>query len=81
MLLIAYVFGDIWRVARSSMHDLLRLILSCLGFSNFVLLLDCYLARPRCVSLVLAIEKAEQFPRLITVPSSTEASPSSASRS
>jgi hypothetical protein len=39
------------------MQDLLQLILSCLGFSNFLLLLDRDLARPRCVSLVLAIEK------------------------
>jgi hypothetical protein len=39
------------------MQDLLRLILSCLGFSNFLLLLDRDLARPRCVSLVLTTEK------------------------
>jgi hypothetical protein len=57
------------------MQDLLRLILSCLDFSNFLLLLKRDLARPRCVSLVLATEKAEQFLGLITVPSSTEASP------
>jgi hypothetical protein len=63
------------------MQDLLRLILSCLGFSNFLLLLDRDLARPRCVSLVLATKKAEQFPGMITVPSSIEASPPSTSRS
>jgi hypothetical protein len=57
------------------MQDLLRLIQPCLGFSNFLLILDRDLARPRCVSLVLATEKAEQFSRLITVPSSAKASP------
>jgi hypothetical protein len=61
------------------MQNLLRLILSCLGFSNFLLLLDRDLARPRCVSLVLATEKAEKFLGLITVPSSTEVSPPSTS--
>jgi hypothetical protein len=49
--------------------------------SNFLLLLDRDLARPHCVSLVLATEKAEQFSGLIIVPSSTEVSPSSAARS
>jgi hypothetical protein len=55
-LLIFYVLRDIRRVARSSMHDQLRLILSCFGFSNFLLLLDHDLARPCCVSLVFATE-------------------------
>jgi hypothetical protein len=62
------------------MHDLLRLILPCFGFRNFLLLLDRDLTRPRCVSLVLAIEQVEQFPKLITVPSSAKASPPFASR-
>jgi hypothetical protein len=63
------------------MEDLLRLVLPFIGFSDFLLLLDRDLARPRCVTLVLATEKAEQLPGLITEPSSTEASSSSASRS
>jgi hypothetical protein len=63
-----------------SPQHLLRLILSCLGFSNFLLLLDHDLTRPRCMSLVLATEKAEQFFGLITVPSSAKASPPSASQ-
>jgi hypothetical protein len=63
------------------MEDLLRLILLCLGFNDFLLLLDHDLARPRCVTLVLVIEKAKQLPGLITEPSSTEASSSSTSRS
>jgi hypothetical protein len=63
------------------MEDLLRLILSHLSFSNFLLLLDRDLARPCCVTLILTTEKAEQFPGLIAEPSSTEASSSLASRS
>jgi hypothetical protein len=57
------------------MQDLLRLILPCFGFSNFLLLLDRDLARPHCVYHVLATEQAEQFLGLITVPSSAKASP------
>jgi hypothetical protein len=63
------------------MEDLLRLILLLLSFSNFLLLLDCDLEHPRCVTLVITIEKAEQLPGLIAEPSSTEASSSPASRS
>jgi hypothetical protein len=77
--MIAYIFRDIWRVARISMEDLLWLILPCLSFSDFLLLLGRDLARPCCVTVVLAIEKAEQLLGLITIPSSTEASPPSAS--
>jgi hypothetical protein len=57
------------------MQDLLQLILSCFGFSNFLLLLDRDLVRPCRVSLDLTTEQAEQFPRLITVPSSAKTSP------
>jgi predicted permease len=78
-LLIAYILRDIRGVARSSMQDLLRLILPCFGFSNFLLLLNHDLARPCCVSLVLTTEHAEQFAWLITVPSSAKASSPSAS--
>jgi hypothetical protein len=58
------------------MEDLLRLILTCLGFSDVLLLLDRDLACPHCVTLVLTTEKAEELPGLITEPSSTEASSS-----
>ena len=61
------------------MEDLLRLILPRLSFSNFFLLLDRDLARPRCVTLVITTEKAEQLPGLIVEPSSTEVSSSPAS--
>ena len=63
------------------MEDLLQLILLRLSFSNFLLLLDRDLTRPRCVTLVLTTEKTEQLLGLITEPSSTEASSSPASRS
>jgi hypothetical protein len=76
-LLIADVLRDIRGVARSSMQDLLRLVLSCFGFSDFLLLLDRDLARPCGVPLVFA---TEHLLGLITILSSTEASPSSASR-
>jgi hypothetical protein len=44
-LLIAHILRDIRRVTRSSMQDLLRLVLPCFGFSDFLLLLDGDLAR------------------------------------
>jgi hypothetical protein len=80
-LLIAYVFWDVWRITRSSVKDLIRLTLSRLGFSNFLLLLNRDLACPCCVALVLAKKKAVQLSRLIVEPSSTETPSSSASRS
>jgi hypothetical protein len=55
-LLIAHILRDIRRVARSSMLDLLRLILPCFGFSDFLLLLDRDLACPCHVSLVFTTE-------------------------
>jgi hypothetical protein len=73
-LLIAYIFWDVWRVARSSVEDLLRLTLPRLGFNNF-------LACPCCMALVLATKEAVQLSRLIAEPSSTEASYSSTSQS
>jgi hypothetical protein len=80
-LLVAYIFWDVWRVARSSVEDLLRLTLSRLGFSNFLLLLNCDLACPCCMALVLATKEAVQLSGLIAEPSSTEASSCFASRS
>jgi hypothetical protein len=80
-LLISYIFWDVWRVARSSMEDLLRLTLLRLGFNNFLLLLNYDLACPCCMTLALATKKAVQLSGLIAEASSTEASSSSASRS
>jgi hypothetical protein len=47
---------DVWGIARSSMQDLLRLILPCFGFSYFLLFLDLDLAHTCCMSLVFSIE-------------------------
>lgn len=80
-LLIAYVFWDVWRVTRSSVEDLLRLTLSRFGFSNFLLLLNCDLACPCCVALVLTTKKTIQLSGLIAKPFSTETYSSSASQS
>jgi hypothetical protein len=80
-LLISYIFWDVWRVARSSVEYLLRLTLPRLGFSNFLLLLNCDLTCPCNMALVLATKDAVQLSRLIAESSSSEASSSSASRS
>jgi hypothetical protein len=47
---------DVWRIARSSMHDLLWLILPCFSFSYLFLLLDRDLACPCCMSFILPAE-------------------------
>jgi hypothetical protein len=39
-LLVAHILRDIQRVSRIIMQDLLRLVLPCFGFSDFLLLLD-----------------------------------------
>jgi hypothetical protein len=51
-MLVAHILRDIRGVARSSMQDLLRLILSCFGFSDFLLFLDHYLAHPCGMTLI-----------------------------
>jgi hypothetical protein len=80
-LLIAHVFWDVWGVTRSNVEDLLRLTLSCLSFDNFLLLLNCDLACPCCVTLVLATKKSVQFSGLIAKSPSTETPSSPAPRS
>jgi hypothetical protein len=80
-LLITHIFWDVWRVTRSSVEDLLRLTLPHFSFGNFLLLLNCDLACPCCVALVLTTKKTVQFPGLVTKPSSTETSSSSAPQS
>jgi hypothetical protein len=80
-LLIAYVFWDVWGITRSSVEDLLRLILLRLNFGNFLLLLNCDLACSCCVALVFATKETVHLSRLIAKPSSTETSSSSAPRS
>jgi hypothetical protein len=55
-LLIAHILWDIRRIARSSMQDLLWRVPSCFSFSDFLLLLDRYLACPCGVFLIFARE-------------------------
>jgi hypothetical protein len=55
-LLIAYILRDIRRVAQSSMQDMLRRVLPCFGFNDFLLLLDRDLARHCGMSLIFATE-------------------------
>jgi hypothetical protein len=42
-------------------EDLLGLILSCLGFSNFPLFFNCHLGCPCVVPFIFAIERAEHI--------------------
>jgi hypothetical protein len=72
-LLITYILRDVRRVARSGLQNLLRLILPCLSFDNFFLLLNRNLARPCGMPLIFTAEQTKQFPGLII--SSSEASP------
>jgi hypothetical protein len=81
MLLVAYVFWDVWGITRSNVEDLLRLTLPRLSFDNFLLLLNCDMACSCCVALVLATKKTVQLSGFIAKPSSTETSSSSAPRS
>jgi hypothetical protein len=55
--LVAYILRDIRRIARSSVEDLLRLILPRFSFSNFLLLLNGNMSCPCCVAFVLATKK------------------------
>jgi hypothetical protein len=55
-MLVAHILWDVRGVTRSSMHDLLRLILPCFGFSDFLLFLDRYLARPCGMPLIFTAE-------------------------
>jgi hypothetical protein len=54
--MIAYILWYVGRVARSSMQDLLRLILPSFGFHNFLLLLNGDLAHSCSMALVLTTE-------------------------
>jgi hypothetical protein len=80
-LLVAYILRDIRRIARSSVEDLLRLILPRFSFSNFLLLLNGNMSCPCCVAFVLATKKAAQLSGLIAKPSTTKTSSSSTSQS
>jgi hypothetical protein len=54
--LIAHVFWYVRRVARSSVQDLLRLILPSFGFGDLLLLQNSDLARSYSMALVLTTE-------------------------
>ena len=53
---IAYVFWNVRRMVRSSMHDLLRLTLLCCSFCYLLLLLDGNMAHPGGMALILTTE-------------------------
>ena len=53
---VAYIFWDVRRMIRSSVHDLLRLNLLCCSFGYFLLLLDGNMAHPGGMAFVLTTE-------------------------
>src|SRR5688500_16652748 len=66
---VAYIFWDIRRMIRSSVHDLLRLTLLCCSFGYLFLLLDGNMAHPGGMALVFTTEQAKYSPWLISKPS------------
>jgi hypothetical protein len=54
--MVAHIFGYVGRMARSSVQDLLRLILSSFGFCDLLLLQNGDLAHSCSMALVLTIE-------------------------
>jgi hypothetical protein len=84
-LLVAHILRDIRRVTWSIMQDLLRLVLSCFGFSDFLLLLDrddtCHnptkLSGPR--TPILALKASDRYvsgsDNLLELPSFDELVP------
>ena len=75
---IAYIFWNVRRMVRSSVHDLLRLTLLCCSFCYLLLLLDGNMAHPGGMALVFTTEQAKCSPWLIS-KSSAEAPGASAS--
>jgi hypothetical protein len=75
---VAYIFWNVRRMIRSSVHDLLRLSLLCRSFGYFLLLLDGNMAHPGGMALVLTTEQAKNSSWLIS-KSSAEAPGASAS--
>jgi hypothetical protein len=66
---VTYIFWDIGRMIRSSVHDLLRLTLLCCSFGYLLLLLDGNMAHPGGMALVFTTEQAKYSPWLISKPS------------
>jgi hypothetical protein len=54
--MITYIFSYVGRVARSSVQDLLQLILPSFGFCDLLLLLNGDLTHSCSMTLVLSIE-------------------------
>jgi hypothetical protein len=75
---IAYIFWDVRRMIRSSVHNLLRLTLLCCSFSYLLLLLDGNMAHPGGMALVFTTKQAKCSSWLIS-KSSAEAPGASAS--
>jgi hypothetical protein len=67
---IAYIFWNVRRMIRSSMHDLLRLTLLCCSFCYLLLLLDGDMTHPGGMALVFTAEYAVNFSWLIPKSSS-----------
>ena len=75
---VAYIFWDVRRMIRSSVHDLLRLTLLCCSFGYLLLLLDGNMAHPGGMPFVLTAKQAKDSSWLIS-KSSAEAPGASAS--
>jgi hypothetical protein len=71
---IAYIFWDVRRMVRGSVHDLLRLTLLCCNFCYLLLFLDGDVAHPGGMALVFTTEKAVNSSWLI--PKSSPEAPS-----
>jgi hypothetical protein len=65
---VAYIFWDVRRMIRSSVHDLLWLNLLCCSFGYLLLLLDGNMAHPGGMALVFTTEQAKYSPWLISKP-------------
>src|SRR5690242_5718794 len=72
---VAYIFWDIRRMIRSSVHDLLRLTLLCCSFGYLLLLLDGNMAHPGGMALVFTTEQAKYSPWLISKSSAEAPAP------
>lgn len=75
---VAYIFWDVRRMIRSSVHDLLRLSLLCCSFGYFLLFLDGNMAHSGGMAFVLTTKQAKNSSWLIS-KSSAEAPGASAS--
>jgi hypothetical protein len=62
---VAYIFWDVRRMIRSSVHDLLRLTLLCCSFGYLLLLLDGNMTHPSGVALVFTTKQTKYSPGLI----------------